>query len=129
MIKFLAKGLFRDHSRSLFPILTIILGTMLTVTMYCWLQGAYSDMVNVLARFSTGHVKIMTRAYNEISDQLPNDLAMLGLEKQLKALRTEYPDMIWTPRIQFGGLLDVPDAFGETRAQGPVMGMGIEYGG
>ncbi|MFH1429509.1 MAG: FtsX-like permease family protein, partial [Candidatus Margulisiibacteriota bacterium] len=28
-----------------------------------------------------------------------------------------------------GGLLDVPDAFGETRAQGPVMGMGIEYGG
>jgi putative ABC transport system permease protein len=34
--------------------------------------------------------------------------------------------MIWTPRIQFGGLLDIPDKDGETRAQGPVMGMALD---
>ena len=34
--------------------------------------------------------------------------------------------MIWTPRIRFGGLLDIPDRAGETRSQGPVFGMGID---
>lgn len=34
--------------------------------------------------------------------------------------------MIWTPRIRFGGLLDIPDEHGETRSQGPVMGMGVD---
>ena len=34
--------------------------------------------------------------------------------------------MFWIPRIKFGGLLDVPDNNNETRAQGPVFGMGID---
>ena len=34
--------------------------------------------------------------------------------------------MIWTPRIQFGALLDIPDENGETRAQGPIMGMALD---
>ncbi|MFC1596079.1 ABC transporter permease [Candidatus Margulisiibacteriota bacterium] len=129
MIKFLAKGLLRDRSRSLFPIITVIAGTLLTVVMYSWVQGAVSQMFDLSARFATGHVKVMTRAYNEISDQIPNDLAILGLKEQLATLRAEYPHMIWFPRIQFGGLLDVPGAHGETMSQGPVMGLGLEFGG
>ncbi len=35
-------------------------------------------------------------------------------------------DVIWTPRIRFGGLLDIPDENGETRAQSPVMGLGVD---
>ena len=34
--------------------------------------------------------------------------------------------MIWTPRIRFAGLLDVPDAQGETKSQGPVAGLAID---
>jgi putative ABC transport system permease protein len=34
--------------------------------------------------------------------------------------------MTFTERIQFGGLLDVPDSIGETRIQGNVMGIGID---
>jgi putative ABC transport system permease protein len=34
--------------------------------------------------------------------------------------------MIWTPRIKFGGLLDIPDEAGETRAQTPIMGMAVD---
>jgi putative ABC transport system permease protein len=33
--------------------------------------------------------------------------------------------MLWTPRIKFGGLLDIPDENGETKAQGPVSGMAV----
>jgi putative ABC transport system permease protein len=37
--------------------------------------------------------------------------------------------MIWTPRINFAGLLDIPDDEGETRAQGPVMGISVDLFG
>jgi putative ABC transport system permease protein len=44
----------------------------------------------------------------------------------LDQLQKEHPDMIWAPRIRFGGLLDIPDAQGETREQGPVVGLAVD---
>ena len=35
-------------------------------------------------------------------------------------LMSAYPDFRWTRRTSFGGLLDIPDSKGETRAQSPV---------
>ena len=34
--------------------------------------------------------------------------------------------MEWAPRIQFGGLIDAPDENGETKAQGPAFGIGLD---
>lgn len=126
MIKFLIKGLLRDRSRSLFPVLTTAVGVMLTVFLFCYIKGALSDMTEGNAKFSTGHVKIMTRAYAEEEDQVPNDLAYIGVGDLLVQLRREVPQYLWTPRIRFGGLLDIPDEQGETRSQGPVMGMAVD---
>lgn len=125
MIKFLIKGLLRDRSRSLFPLLTVSIGVMLTVFMYCYIGGMTQNLTRSAASFSTGHVKIMTRAYAEEQSQSPNDLAYIGVADILRELRASYADLIWTPRIRFGGLLDVPDEQGETRDQGPVMGMAV----
>lgn len=126
MTAFLLKGLLRDRSRSLFPMLMVCAGVFLTVFLYSWMQGIIGDMVSVNARFDTGHVKIMTRAYRALSDEMPNDLALLGVGDILSKLRKAEKDLIWTPRIRFGGILDVPDAHGETRIQGPVVGMGVD---
>ncbi|MBN2012599.1 FtsX-like permease family protein [candidate division KSB1 bacterium] len=126
MIKFIIKGLLRDRSRSLFPVLVVLSGVMLTVLMHCWIRGTESDMIRANASFSTGHVKIMSRAYAKEADQIPNDLAYIGVSKLIDQLNTEWPNMIWTPRIRFGGLLDIPDSNGETRVQGPVMGMAVD---
>ena len=126
MIGFLIRGLLRDRSRSLFPILMVAAGAFLTVLLYSYIKGAMGDMVDSNARFDAGHVKIMTQAYHEMADQMPNDLALLDNQDMLHKLSQDYPNMIWTPRIKFGGLLDVPDAVGQTRAQGPVFGMGID---
>lgn len=101
-------------------------GVFLTVWLYSWLGGVMGDMVSSNAKFDTGHVKIMTRAYNEIPDQTPNDLAILGISNLLEQLRSSEENMVWTPRIRFGGLLDIPDAHGETRSQGPAMGLGVD---
>ncbi len=126
MIKFIFKGILRDKSRSLLPVIVISLGVFLTVFMSGWMKGIFTDMIDMSAKFSTGHVKIMTRAYAENVNQLPNDLALLDVEDLLVKLNAEYPEMEWVKRINFGGLLDVPDEHGETRAQGPAAGRAVD---
>jgi putative ABC transport system permease protein len=126
MIRFLIKGLIRDKSRSRLPILVVTLGVMLTIFLHAYIVGFMGDTIEMNARFNNGHVKLMTRAYAQNMDQSPNDLALLGVDSLLVKLNREYPGMSWSPRIRFGGLVDVPDENGETRAQGTALGMGID---
>jgi len=126
MIKFLFKGILHDKSRSLLPIIVVSIGVLLTVILYCWLKGIMGESIVMNANFSTGHVKVMTRAYAKDAEQMPNDLAILKVTKQLNELMSSYPEMDWVKRIRFGGLIDFPDAKGETRAQGPVVGWAID---
>lgn len=121
MIRFLLKGIIRDRSRSLLPVIVVALGVFLTVFMSGWFQGIMGDMIDMNARFVSGHVKIMTRAYDENSDQVPLDLALLDVAELKKQLNDEYPHIEWVERIRSGGLLDVPDKNGETRGQGPAV--------
>lgn len=127
MIYFLFKGLIRDPSRSLLPLLTVIAGVMLTVVMYSFIQGTETDMISSNANFNTGHVKIMSRAYAEEAALIPNDLALLNAGQLLSTLREEYPQMVWTPRIRFRGILDIPDLNGETIDQGPAAGLAVDF--
>jgi len=126
MIRFLLKGILRDRSRSLFPFLIVAAGVFLTVAFFCYIKGAETDFVRYGANLSYGHVKVMTRAYQKEAEQMPNDLALTGLSELADELRRAYPDMDWAPRITFGGLLDVPDEKGETKAQGPAAGLGVD---
>jgi len=126
MIKFILKGILRDRSRSLFPILVVVIGVFLTVLFYCYLDGAVNMFIDTGAKFDTGHIKIMSRAYAENSDQMPNDLAYIGVGQLMSELKQDFPGYVWTKRIRFGGLLDFPDEKGETRAQGPVAGMALD---
>jgi putative ABC transport system permease protein len=126
MIRFLLKGLLRDRQRSLLPVIVVVTGVFLTVFMHCFMTGILGDMIDFNARFSTGHVKVMTRAYAERIDQTPNDLALIQMDELKAKLEKELPDMDWIQRIRFGGLIDAPDANGETRSQGPAIGWGID---
>ena len=126
MIRFLVKGLLRDRHRSLFPILVVFIGVLLTTAFYGLLIGMMGDVYEKMSVFETGHVKIMSRAYAEISSQMPNDLALFDLSELMHTLKEEYPGLKWAPRIKFGGLLDIPDEHGETRSQGPVMGIALD---
>ena len=126
MIRFLLKGILRDKQRSLLPVVIVIIGVMLTVFLFCWLKGILSDSIELNANFNAGHVKIMTAAYAKNVDQIPNDLALIGVDTLLIKLNKEFPEMKWAPRIHFGGLIDAPDSRGETRTQGPATGFGID---
>ncbi|MBC8402230.1 MAG: FtsX-like permease family protein [Candidatus Marinimicrobia bacterium] len=126
MIKFIINGLLRDHHRSLFPIIIVAIGVWLTVFMHAYLTGVLGEMIDTTARFSTGHVQVMSKAYAENKDQVPIDLSLMGVGKIMSDMQSEYPEMNWVKRINFGGLIDIPDVNGETRSQAPVMGWGID---
>jgi putative ABC transport system permease protein len=126
MIKFLIKGILRDKSRSLLPVIVVAMGVFLTVFMSGFLRGIFNDITEINAKFTTGHVKILTRAYAENKDQVPNDLALMDVKKLLSMLKIDYPDMEWVERIHTGGLIDVPDLLGETRGQGQAIGTAVD---
>ena len=126
MIKFLYRGLLRDKNRSLYPIIVVALGVWLVVFFQAYITGFMGEWIDSSARFETGHVKIMTQAFAENSDQNPNDLAIIGVDEIINQLEQEYPDMVWVERIHYGGLFDVPDEKGETRSQSPIFGYGID---
>ena len=127
MIRFLAKGLIRDRSRSLFPLLAIIITVTLVIFGIGFMEGAMNNFLQSTAVISSGHVKIVTKAYKKESNQLPNDLALFDTKNIIQTLSDMYPDYFWTPRITFGGLLDVPDKNGETKEQAPVFALGIDF--
>lgn len=129
MIRFLIKGMLRDHHRTLFPILVVSFGVMLTTVIYSYINGEMNDLIDSNARFDTGHLKVVTCAYNKLANQMPNDLALTGTEKLMQSLSSEYPDYDWAARIRFGGLLDLPDENGETKAQNPVFGLAVNLSG
>lgn len=126
MIRFLIKGLVRDKSRSRLPIIVVAIGVMLTVFLNAYITGFMGDTIEMNARFANGHLKVMTRAYADNVAQIPNDLALTGTSVLREKLSRRFPGISWSPRIQFGGLLDVPDEAGETRSQGPASGMGVD---
>jgi putative ABC transport system permease protein len=126
MIRFLFKGILRDRSRSLFPFLVVTTGVFLTVALHCYIKGAETNVIRTSANLRHGHVKIMTRAYAKEIAQMPNDLALTGAGVLMEDLKGVFPGLDWVARIDFGGLFDVPDEKGETRAQTPVAGMAVD---
>lgn len=125
MIRFLFKGLLRDKSRSLLPVVVVAVGVMMTVFLQAYLEGILNDSIEESARLSSGHVKITTRGYHTNSSQRPNEYAVTDVDRLLEALSRDFADLEWSERIMFGGLLDAPDADGYTRSQGNVAGAGI----
>ena len=93
MIRFLLKGLLRDRSRSLLPFITVVLGSALTVIGFSWTNGAMSSMIESGARFSTGHVKVMSRAYAKEADQAPERPGARGCGRaRSDELARDYPE-------------------------------------
>ena len=126
MIYFLTKGLLRDRSRSLFPVIIITITVTIVIFAIGFMKGTMNSVFLDTAVIISGHEKVVTRAYKEESQMLPNDLALLDVDQIMINLNKEFPDYFWSPRITFGGLLDIPDKNGETKDQGPVFALGID---
>lgn len=126
MLKFILKGIFRDRHRYLFPLIIVASGIAILVFGLAFMEGFTVSFVRHNARFETGHLKVVTKAYAKQLSLKPFDLAMLDVEPELARWKQAYPQLDWVQRISFGALLDVPDSLGETREQGEVAGFAAD---
>ena len=58
------------------------------------MNGVIGGAIRATAAFDTGHMKIMSRAYGELSDQIPNDLALDNFSQWQANLESEFSQMI-----------------------------------
>ena len=65
MIAFLAKGILRDKTRSLFPLLIVSLMVTLIIFFKGFMLGVMNSVINDTAIISTGYLKVTTKAYDE----------------------------------------------------------------
>ncbi len=121
MKRFLLKGIIRDKSRSLLPVTVVAIGVFFFIFIDGFFGGTLNNMIDATSRYKSGHLKVTTRVYHDNEEQRPLDMALLEVDELIEGLKTKFPDVDWNPRILFGGLLDIPDSQGETKAQGPVM--------
>ena len=127
MIKFLAKGLLRDKTRSLFPTIIITITVAIVIFALGFMRGMLNNVFLDTAVIMSGYEKVVTRAYKKEMQMLPLDLALMDIEKMISDLNRDHPNYFWSPRINFGGLIDIPDENKETRSQSPIMAIGIDF--
>lgn len=126
MTGFILKGLVRDRSRSLFPFLTVSIGVALVVFLDAYLRGAQDSIFEATARLVSGHLMVTTKARAQEGEAGSVETALVGVKKLKAELKEMYPDITWTERLRFSGLLDVPDSVGVTRVQVPVTGLAVD---
>ena len=127
MIKFLAKGLARDKTRSLFPTIIITVTVAIVIFALGFMRGMLNSVFLDTAVIISGYEKVVTRAYKKEMQMLPLDLALMDIKEMISGLNKDHPDYFWSPRINFGGLIDIPDENKETRSQSPIMAIGIDF--
>lgn len=127
MISFIFRGIIRDRSRSLFPVMICMFGVFLVFVGDCFMKGSVRDLIDSNANFDTGHVKVVSQAYFKEISSRPLELALETPEGFYGKLKSDYPGFRWTRRTVFGGLLDMPDEKGETRSQAPVGAMAMDF--
>ncbi|MFN2379225.1 MAG: ABC transporter permease, partial [Bacteroidales bacterium] len=126
MIRFILKGVIRDKNRSRLPSIVVATGVMFAVFLHCYLTGILGDMADFTAKFTSGHVKVVTNGYRENMDISPLDLALDNSDGLRQNLKEQHPSMQWVERITTGGLIDMPDENGETMKQGPASALAVD---
>jgi len=101
-------------------LIAIIIGVAFVIAMKGAMLGVMDDMIRSYAVLDTGHIKVVTQSYAEMADIFPIDLGLTDVDSLIEELSENNEGMYFTPRIRFGGLLDIPDEYGETKAQSPA---------
>ncbi|PKK89060.1 MAG: hypothetical protein CVV64_16055 [Candidatus Wallbacteria bacterium HGW-Wallbacteria-1] len=126
MVKFISRGLIRDPSRSLFPVLVCCFGVAFTFVGSCFIDGMMNDFIKTSAYLDTGHIKIVSRAYGDEISIRPMDLSMETDDTFIAGLEKRLPGYRFTRRVTFGGLIDIPDETGMTMSQAPFAAFGMD---
>ena len=127
MINWMLEGITRDKSRSLFPFLVVSVGVTLMVALFGFMEGVLMGMLDMTANLDTGQVRFVNKPFFDEEHLNPMDRALAAQKETLIWLKkNSRPNMVWSPRIRWGAIMDVPDEKGETLSHTPITGMAID---
>jgi len=127
MIRWLLKGIMRDKTRSLFPLIVVTVGVALLVFLLGFMEGVFSGMLDISAKLDTGDLRFVNKPFYDEEHLVPLDRSLAAQSQTLQWLEENGdPRIEWSPRIRWGAIMDVPDENGETRSQTPAIGMAIQ---
>lgn len=127
MICWLVKGMLRDRTRSLFPFTVVTVGVALVIVLVGFMDGVIMGMMDSTAYLDTGHLRVVNKAFYDEEHLNPLDRALGSQRETGNWLRENTdPEIVWSPRIRWRAIMDVPDEQGETKSQTPVMGMALD---
>ncbi len=127
MIRWLIKGMLRDRTRSLFPFIVVTVGVALVIVLVGFMDGVIMGMMDSTAHLDTGHLRVVNKPFYDEEHLNPMDRALGSQKVTGDWLRANSdPEIVWSPRIRWGAIMDVPDERGETRSQTPVMGIALD---
>jgi len=91
------------------------------------MDGVITGLLESTASLDTGHLRFVNKPFYDEEHLNPLDRALAAQKETGRWLRENSdPEIVWSPRIRWGAIMDVPDAKGETRSQTPIMGMGLD---
>ncbi len=102
---FVIKGILRDRSRSLFPLVVVTVGVALAVFLDAYLRGAEDSIFAATARLATGHLRVVTRAQAELGNRHTLRFTLKDIDSLVSSLSQRYPEISWHPRIRFSGVI------------------------
>ncbi len=127
MIRWILKGIMRDKTRSLFPIIVVTVGVTLLVFLLGFMEGTFGGMLEISAKLDTGQLRFVNKPFYDEEHLIPLDRSLAAQSQTLQWLQEKGdPRIQWSPRIRWGAIMDVPDEHGETRSQTPAIGMAIQ---
>ncbi len=127
MIRWLLKGIMRDKTRSLFPLIVVTVGVTLLIFLLGFMEGSFVGMLDISAKLDTGQLRFVNKPFYDEEHLNPLDRSLAAQNQTLQWLKEKGdPRIQWAPRIRWGAIMDVPDEKGETRSQTPVIGMAIQ---
>ncbi|MEO0021980.1 MAG: FtsX-like permease family protein [candidate division WOR-3 bacterium] len=102
---FVIKGILRDRSRSLFPLVVVTVGVALAVFLDAYLRGAQDSIFAATARLATGHLRVVTRAQAELGNRHSLRFTLKDIDSLVFSLSQRYPEISWHPRLRFSGVI------------------------
>ncbi len=87
IFKIAYRNIWRNSRRTALTAVTVMAVVMVLIFMQCYLTGILGNMLDLAARFTTGHVKIYPEGYADKEALMPLDLALYDSSKLVQRVK------------------------------------------
>ena len=120
IIKLALRNVFRHKTRSIFGIISIVIGVSLMILYSGIFEGSNISFIESMIETGTGDLRLYTKEYYEEIDKLPLENLFTNYDSLGKLLEGKFGISAVTPRLEFTAFLS------DGESDLPLIGVGID---